>query len=301
MLTEQKWVDLFKRYLQVEKNSSTHTIENYMRDLNHFQFYLNEKLGINSVRSVTYKTVRQYLQFLYVQRYARKTVSRKISAIRSYFRFLMREQFLVENVFNLAHLPKSEGKLPNFLYEDEISILFESMTGTKPLDLRDKAIIEMLYAAGLRVSECSQLKIKDIDFSIGTVFVIGKGRKERYVPIGSFATDALSNYLENGRLKLLQKGIEDKHDLFLNYKGGALSERSIRTILSKRVEQAALLQHVRPHDIRHSFATHLLNNGADLRVVQELLGHSHLSTTQIYTHVTKDRLRDVYMNHHPRA
>ncbi len=188
-----------------------------------------------------------------------------------------------------------------FLYEEEMNQLFSSLTGEKALDKRDRSIIELLYATGIRVSECSQLHVGDLDFSIGTVFVTGKGRKERYVPVGSFACDALQDYLDSARVELLRKGDNETKRLFLNYRGGPLSERSIRTVLLKRVEQAAISTRVRPHDIRHSFATHLLNNGADLRVVQDLLGHENLSTTQIYTHVTKERLRDVYMNHHPRA
>ncbi|WP_088105084.1 tyrosine recombinase XerC [Halalkalibacter urbisdiaboli] len=297
---ENEWVENFIRYLQIEKNSSIHTINNYSRDIIFFRQFMIDN-GLSSFVSVTYSHVRLFLTNLYKQKYKRKSVARKISAMRSFFRFLIREEKLTKNVFAQAYLPKREERLPHFLYENEMTVLFDSMMNTEPLDLRDKAIIEVLYGAGLRVSECSQLTLSDVDFSIGTVFVMGKGRKERYVPIGAFACDALHDYIEKGRVKLLKSGKQDTKHLFLNNRGGPLSERSIRTILTKRVEKAALSIHVSPHDIRHSFATHLLNNGADLRTVQELLGHRHLSTTQIYTHVTKDRLRDVYMNHHPRA
>lgn len=287
-------------YLQLEKNSSLHTTNNYERDIVDFERFI-KAIGIDHFSKVTNADVRAYLTTLYEKKYARKTVSRKISALRSFYNFHMREKRVVENVFTTVFLPKNKGRLPTFLYEEEIQDLFASLQGDKPLDQRDRAILELLYATGIRVSECSQLTIRDIDFSIGTVLVIGKGMKERYVPMGSFATEALWRYIQDGRKALQKKDESQSNSLFLNYRGGALSDRSIRTIVGNRMEKAAYNKRLRPHDIRHSFATHMLNNGADLRVVQELLGHEHLSTTQIYTHVTKERLRDVYKQHHPRA
>nr|WP_026105036.1 tyrosine recombinase XerC [Halalkalibacterium ligniniphilum] len=290
----------FLRFIQVEKNHSMHTVTNYKRDLEHFYDYMKQHLT-SSFAAVSYAHVRQYLTSLFEKKYARNTVARKLSSLRSFYKFLLREQLVTENPFSMTHTPKGSTRLPNFLYEAEVEQLFSAFEGEKPLDLRNKALLELLYASGLRVSECCQLSIKDIDFSIGTVFVTGKGNKERYVPVGSFACDALSMYLKSGRPKLLEKGKQQTDRLFLNYRGGPLSERSVRTILHQCMEKAALRNRIRPHDLRHTFATHLLNNGADLRVVQELLGHEHLSTTQVYTHVTKDRLRDVYLSHHPRA
>ncbi|WP_078430707.1 tyrosine recombinase XerC [Alkalihalobacterium alkalinitrilicum] len=299
--TTRKSIDDFVFYLQVEKNCSKHTIENYLLDIEDFVSYMKEN-NLSEFSVVTYHFVRGYLSALHEYKYARTTIARKISALRSLYRFLLRENKVNENPFASTHSPKTGKRLPTFLYEQEMEQLFSSFDDSKVLDQRDKALIEILYSSGLRVSECCQLKTEDIDFSIGTAFVIGKGRKERYVPVGSYALDALQNYIEDGRNQLLSKSKSGPHDvLFLNFRGGPLSDRSVRDILKKRVEKASLIMHVSPHMLRHTFATHLLNNGADLRVVQELLGHSHLSSTQIYTHVTKDRLKDVYNKHHPRA
>lgn len=300
MLEEQTWLKRFIFYLQVEKNSSIHTIINYEHDIIDFEAFLKIQ-HIHSFSEVSRSDVRKYLSLLFEKRYARRTVSRKISALRSFYSFHMREGSITENVFSSVYLPKKEERLPTFLYEKEMIELFEAFSGDKPLDQRDRAILELLYATGMRVSECSQLSLDDVDFSIGTVLIFGKGRKERYTPIGSFALEALKHYIENGRNSLQKMSTEKKTALFLNFRGGSLSERSIRTIVQNRMEKAGKQKHLRPHDIRHSFATHLLNNGADLRVVQELLGHEHLSSTQIYTHVTKERLRDVYKHSHPRA
>ncbi|MDV2685419.1 tyrosine recombinase XerC [Alkalihalophilus sp. As8PL] len=297
---DEQWIKEFIRFLQVEKNYSVHTVKSYQRDIDDFCHFM-KKHECFSLTEVTYLFVRSYLTYLHELAYARNSVSRKISSMRSLFHYLMREEILTTNVFAETYLPKKAGRLPTFLYEEEMLQLFDAFQGEKPLDKRDRALLELLYATGMRVSECSHLEVEDIDFHIGTVFVTGKGRKERYIPIGSFAVDALKEYIDDARVNILKKGNGETKRLFLNYRGGPLSERSIRTILSKRVKEASLHQHVRPHDLRHSFATHLLNNGADLRVVQELLGHENLSTTQIYTHVTKERLRDVYKNHHPRA
>ncbi|MFC0472034.1 tyrosine recombinase XerC [Halalkalibacter kiskunsagensis] len=297
---KQSWLDLFLTYLRLEKSSSIHTTTNYARDIADFELFM-KKRGIVCFSDVTTQHVRDYLLLLFDKQYARKTVSRKISALRSFYMFHMRDGRVNENVFVAVTLPKSGERLPTFLYEEEMTELFDSLTGSEPLDLRDRAILELLYATGMRVSECSQLDLNDLDFSIGTVLIVGKGRKERYTPIGAFASDALQKYCDKGRNSLLAKAKQPNSSLFLNYRGGTLSDRSIRTIVKKRMERVSDNKKLRPHDLRHSFATHMLNNGADLRVVQELLGHEHLSTTQIYTHVTKDRLRDVYKHSHPRS
>ncbi|WP_370621855.1 tyrosine recombinase XerC [Bacillus sp. JCM 19034] len=290
----------FIQYLQMEKNYSIHTIRNYERDLIAFTEFM-KSIHVDCFTKLSSNHVRQYLTFLFKMEYSRKSVSRKLSALRSFYSFHQREERVKDNVFSFIHLPKAEQKLPNFLYEEEMMQLFETVSGDKPLDQRDRALLELLYATGIRVSECSQLLVEHIDFTIGTVYILGKGRKERYTPVGSFALDALYTYIQDGRTKLANKSTVANPFLFLNFRGGKLSDRSIRTIIQKRMDQTATQKKLRPHDIRHSFATHLLNNGADLRVVQELLGHEHLSTTQIYTHVTKERLRDVYKQHHPRA
>lgn len=297
---EQQWVELFMRYLQIEKGCSPHTLSNYARDIDAFYLFM-KKEAIPSLKDVTYAVLRTYLTELHEKKYAKKTISRKLSAMRSFCRFLKREGNLQDNVFAHASLPKADSKLPQFLYEEEMQKLFEGIKGESPIDLRDRAILELIYATGMRVSECCLLEINHLDFSLGTVLVYGKGKKERYVPVGSYAVQAILRYLELGRPSLKGKSVTETNLLFLNYRGNGLSERSYRTILTKRMEEASLYHRISPHKLRHSFATHLLNNGADLRVVQDLLGHEHLSTTQVYTHVSKDRLRDVYMNHHPRA
>ncbi|TSB46401.1 tyrosine recombinase XerC [Alkalicoccobacillus porphyridii] len=297
---EQQWLEQFKRYLQIEKGCSPHTLLNYTRDILAFYTFMRRE-GLDSLSDVTYADLRVYLSELFAQEYARKTVSRRLSSMRSFAHFLKREQLLEENVFAQASLPKAESRLPQFLYEEEVDQLFAGIKGDEPLDLRDRAILELLYATGIRVSECATLQLTDLDVSIGTLLVYGKGKKERYVPIGSCAIQALNAYISSGRPHLAAKSTIPTKELFLNYRGTVLSERSYRTILKKRMNQAALYHEMSPHKLRHSFATHLLNNGADLRVVQELLGHVNLSTTQVYTHVSKDRLRDVYLDHHPRA
>ncbi|GAF63725.1 site-specific recombinase [Bacillus sp. TS-2] len=298
---EQGLVEQFFLYLKLEKNCSPHTLSSYQKDISDF-FTFAKGLGIEKAVSVTNESCFRYLTYLFDKKLSRKTVSRKISALRSYFRFLERENYIQENVFHVTHLPKQANKLPNFLYETEMEQLFASLQGNEPLMQRDRAIIELLYATGMRVSECANLQIHDLDFSIGMVFVRGKGRKERYIPVGAFACEALNMYLNDGRVKLSQvSASNEKQSLFLNYRGNTLSVRAYRTILDKRVKAAAITTKISPHALRHSFATHLLNNGSDLRVVQDLLGHESLSTTQIYTHVTKERLRDVYINHHPRV
>jgi integrase/recombinase XerC len=297
---KKEFISAFFEYLQIEKNCSVSTVETYKRDIEHFVCFM-EQQAIQRFAAVSYASVRLYLTELYEQGLGRKTVARKISCLRSFYKFLMRESFIEQNPFMMTSLPKKEKHLPKFLYEEELTKLFNATDITTPLGQRDQAILELLYATGMRVSECCRLNIEDIDFSIGTVLVFGKGRKERYLPVGSFALEALQYYIKDGREKKLSQSSSKTNALFLNYRGGRLSERSVRTILKKIIEKTALNIHISPHVLRHTFATHLLNEGADLRSVQELLGHANLSTTQIYTHVSKDRLREVYMNHHPRS
>lgn len=293
-------VERFIRYLQIEKNCSDHTVVDYRRDIEQFTLFLKQQ-AIECFAAVSYADVRLYLSELYDKSYARRTVSRKLSCLRSFYRFMEREGLVENNPFAAASSPKADARLPHFIYEEELRQLFTVADAATPLGQRNRAILELLYATGIRVSECCRLTPDDIDPSIGVVFVHGKGRKERYVPVGSFALEALEVYIRDGRQQLLEKKEGETTALFLNYRGGRLSERSIRTILNDLMKKTALRIRISPHVLRHTFATHLLNEGADLRAVQELLGHSHLSSTQIYTHVTKERLRHVYTAHHPRA
>lgn len=293
-------VQSFVDYLQIEKNCSDYTVKDYRKDIEQFMTYMKQQ-AIDRFAAVSYADVRLYLSELHEKGYARRTVARKLSSLRSLYRFLEREKAVESNPFASASTPKANHRLPKFFYEEELEPLFTIFDISVPLGQRNQAILELLYASGIRVSECCGLTLNDVDLTIGVVLVKGKGRKERYVPVGSFALEAMERYINDGRETLLKKAEEPSEALFLNYRGGSLSDRSVRTILNDLVKKAALNAHMSPHVLRHTFATHLLNGGADLRAVQELLGHSHLSTTQIYTHVTKERLREAYMQHHPRA
>jgi integrase/recombinase XerC len=233
--------------------------------------------------------------------YSRKTIARRISSLRSFYKYLLREKKIESNPFKLISLPKQEKRLPEFFYENDMDVLFDSLQkDNSPMGQRDRSIFELLYATGMRVSECKELRISSIDFHFEVIRVFGKGRKERIIPFGELAKRSLTMYVEHGRKELL--GDQSDHGyIFVNQRGLPLSDRGIRLILDKIFDRTSLQGHMYPHKIRHSFATHLLNNNADLRTVQEILGHSFLSSTQIYTHVTNDHLRKTYMKHHPRA
>ncbi len=291
-------LEKFVEYLQLEKNYSPLSIEGYRKDILSFFMFMNEQ-GIKSVNDVTAQDARFYLTKLYEARYAKKSVSRKISSIRSFYKFLLRESYTENNPFARVSLPKIEKKLPSFFFEEELEALFRSVNTETPAGQRNKALLELIYATGIRVSECAQIQLSDIDFDLSVLLVRGKGMKERYVPFGHYAKRALITYCEDGRLKLMK---DLKHPyLFVNQRGEPLTDRGIRYIFDQLIKDAGLNKNIHPHMIRHSFATHLLNHGADLRTVQELLGHASLSSTQIYTHVTKERLKRVYDAHHPRA
>ena len=290
---------LFIEYLQIEKNYSQYTIEHYQHDISEFFMFMAEQ-AIADLTKVEYQDVRIYLTELYDKKMSRKSVARKISSLRSFFKFLLREEKVAENPFALVSIPKAQKKLPEFFYEEEMMQLFNACEASTPLGQRNKALLELLYATGIRVSECSQIRLKDLDMYLSTVLVRGKGSKERYVPFGSFAQDALDTYINHGRKKLLANG-NVQENLFLNARGGPLTARGIRTILDKIIEKSSLTGKIHPHMLRHTFATHLMANGADMRTVQELLGHAFLSSTQVYTHVTNEYLKKTYMAHHPRA
>jgi len=295
----QTYKQMYLEYLQIEKNASPLTVENYSIDMDEFAKFLQaEQLKLVDC---DYSSIRIYLSQLHANLLSRRTVSRKISSLRSFFRFLEREQIVTTNPFLNVSLPKEANPIPDFFYQEELKHLFTVSDKKNPLGQRNQALIELLYGTGIRVSEATRIELHDIDLSLSTLLVHGKGRKERYVPFGQFASQAMQSYIEDGRRVLQQKNSNPTPVLFLNSKGAPLTARGIRMILNKMVEDASLTVDIHPHKLRHSFATHMLNEGADLRSVQELLGHEHLSSTQIYTHVTKDRLRHVYMNSHPRA
>jgi len=301
MNTITGYLDQFILYLRIEKNASQHTLNNYRADIERFfDFAGKQSVGEVLFTHVTSMLIRAYLAELNKEDYARRTIARKIAALRSFFRYLCREAVLENNPFTTIHTPKLEKRLPIFLDPQEITGLIE-VPGTDTLGLRDTAILEMLYATGVRVAELVGLTIKDVDIDSGYALVYGKGAKERVVPVGRKAIAALTNYLAKSRPRLYVHHSSSHDFIFVNKNGGPLTDRSVRRIVDKYVAQLAIVKNVSPHTIRHSFATHLLNNGADLRTVQELLGHVNLSTTQLYTHITKDRLIQVYQQAHPRA
>lgn len=294
-------IELYEAYLQVERGYSDYTIGNYLRDIKDFQDYLSsEEMGdILSVRSKNIS--RYYVAYMTGKNYSTRTINRHISSLRSFYRFLQRKGIVVDNFFSEVETLKNDKNLPHFLYENEIKTMFNAIDTTTALGRRDMAILELLYGSGLRVSELCSLTEKDIDFSNDTIKVFGKGHKDRYVPISSKAKEALKNYLALGRNELLMRNEKNNPEqLFLNFHGGPLTTRGVRVVLNDIVNKAADTFKVSPHMLRHTFATSLLDGGADLRSVQEMLGHVNLSTTQIYTHVSKEKIKEAYMNNHPR-
>jgi tyrosine recombinase XerC len=294
----QRYIDKFLDYLKIERNYSPYTLTNYRIDLKGFQEFFKD----GDLASVDHLTLRRFLAELKNKNYNKASVARKLACLRSFFKFLHREGYLKINPLVGISSPKQEKKLPLFLDESEVGKLIESAQGDDFADLRDRAILEILYSSGMRVGELVKLNIPDIDFISSVVKVLGKGRKERLLPIGDQALAAIKNYLEQAKKeKPSLENTSSRQALFLNQRGGRLTDRAVRMILDKYILKIALKQHISPHTLRHCFATHLLNRGADLRSVQELLGHANLSTTQIYTHVTTQRLKTVYDKTHPRA
>ena len=301
-------IEQFIEYLRHQKRYSLHTIRNYQIDLRQFSEFValrearsegeNSDPGIGMIDS---QVIRTYLGSLY-GRFRRSTIARKLSAVRSFFLFLERKGLTKRNPAADIATPKLEKYMPTYLLVDEVFRLLERPEREKPLGLRDLAILEVLYSCGFRVSELEALTISSIDFDERLVRVIGKGDKERIVPIGRQALQAVRNYLEATQyLRRRNVYISRDEPLFINFRGGALSGRSIGRIIKKYAIESGLTADVSPHSMRHTFATHLLDGGADLRAVQELLGHESLSTTQKYTHVSLDRLMEVYDKAHPRS
>jgi len=291
-------LDEFLRVIQVEKNFSVHTVKEYERDITQFINFLHSE-GIDKFDEVEYFHARLFVTKLYEEKHSRATISRKISSIRTFFRFLNRDYGIDVSAFLSLYHPKKEKILPHFFYEDELEQLFDANKGDDLKSIRNMALLELLYATGIRVSECISIELDDVDFHYSILRVMGKGRKERIVPFGQYAHEALLRYINEARPLLMKN---KKHDrLFVNMRGDELTDRGVRYILNEMIRHASMHAKIYPHMLRHTFATHLLNNGADLRTVQELLGHENLSTTQIYTHVTKEHLRSTYMKAHPRA
>ena len=287
----------FLKYLKNEKNYSKYTIINYGKDLKLFEKFLEEE-KISDIKKIDYKIIRQYLSFLYDFDYENKTIARNLSTIRSFFKYLMKENIIKNNPMTLIENPKLDKKLPKVLNSIEVDDILNIPDNETPLGQRDSLILELIYSTGIRVGELVNIKIQDIDFNDKKIIITGKGNKERIVLFGNVLLKKLNLYLNDGRKKLIKNSIDY---LVLNSQGNKITSRGVELIIDKILKKGGITYKISPHTLRHTFATHMLNNGADLKTVQELLGHESLSTTQIYTHVSNERLRTVYLNTHPRG
>lgn len=287
----------FLDYLEGGRDASPHTIRNYGADLREFFAFLNGK----SLAEVDTLVIRSFLAHLKSRSYSRATLSRKLSSLRSFFKYLARENHLRTNPVLGISTPKREKKLPQFLDLSEVTHLLEAPSGESWEAKRDRSILETLYSSGVRVSELVGLNRSDVDLLSSLLKIRGKGKKERIVPMGEKAVQAIRDYLESLPAAARRKNEGPEMPVFLNRSGSRLTDRSVRRLIVKYARRISLKEGISPHTLRHTFATHLLDRGADLRSVQELLGHANLSTTQIYTHVTTRRLQEAYVRAHPRA
>jgi integrase/recombinase XerC len=308
VLAMQNYIEDFLSHLKYERNVSEHTLRNYRIDLEQFYAHLAPPDADGNrrevdIRAIDNLTIRDFMATLYDEKKKKSSIHRKVAALRTFFRFLCREGILEANPAMLVSSPRVERKLPNHLSVEQMVRFIETPDLDTVLGKRDRAILEFLYASGVRVSELVGLNMTDIDFKNQTMRVKGKGRKERVVPFGDHARKAIELYL-GVRGELLVEADPEKADpkaVFLNYQGTRITTRSVGRMIDKYCQVCADVHHISPHSLRHSFATHLLDAGADLRVIQELLGHARLSTTQQYTHVSTDRLMEVYDRAHPKA
>lgn len=293
----RKEISQFLTSLKHEKNASPHTIASYKRDLLQLAGYLEERKVV--LKEIDNVILRGFMARLQENQNKKSTVARKLAAIRSFFQFCIKKKWLEDNPAKAVATPKQEKHVPSFLSEDEMAQFLDLPQTTQPLDLRDKAALELLYATGMRVSELAGLNLDDLNFSERLIRVRGKGKKERIIPFGKKAEGSLTFYIRS-RPQINKGNIEAKA-LFLNYRGERLSSRSVERIVDKYIRVTALRRKISPHSLRHSFASHLLSRGADLRVIQELLGHESLATTQKYTHLDLRQLLEVYKKSHPRS
>ena len=287
----------YLEYLKYQKNYSDYTIINYSNDIYEFFNYIDEESL--KYTSLEYSDIRFYLMYLKdTKKDNNSSIDRKLSALRGFYKYLANNGIVKSNVFSLVNGPKKIKKLPRYFEYNELEEMFNVPDISTALGQRDRLLLEMLYATGCRVGELVSIRIKDIDFGRKNILIIGKGNKERYLNYGEYCEEALNNYLNNGYHELNR---DSNGFLFLNNKGGVLTERGVRFILDRIIKQTGINKSISPHMIRHSFATHLLNEGCDLLTVQKLLGHESIKATQIYTHVTTDRLKEVYFKSFPRA
>jgi len=294
-----EYLEKYRAYLQNERYYSPHTINNYTKDILEYLKYLEQdnitltNTGLNLARNYAYTLANKNLK--------PTSINRKLSSIRNFYRFLITQEVVKSNPFDAIETIKIEKKLPNYLYLDDLETLFNSIDQSTPLGVRNYCLLELLYGTGIRVSELCNIKLHDIDFYNNNILITGKGNKQRYVPIHQSLREVLITYLNFARNELLKDSDEIVDNLFVNHRGGPLTSRGVRDILKNLVNESGLNVKISPHVLRHSFATHMLDYGADLRSVQKLLGHENLSTTQIYTHVSKEKLKESYLQHHPRA
>lgn len=292
-------INEFLDYITKQKKYSLNTAKNYEIDILEFENYL-KKEGIDYL-DIDYEFIKEYLVYLYNKKLSRNSVARKLSSLRSFYKYLFNNDLIRTNPFKYVSTPKKEKRLPKYLGIEELEIIFNTPDINTSLGQRNRLILEILYATGIRVSELVNIKISDIDFYRKEIRILGKGNKERIDPFGEYCLDAINMFLEDGRKKILQKHHVTCDYLILNEHGNKLTTRGVEKIIDNVVKQAALKKHISPHMLRHTFATHLLNEGCDIKTVQELLGHESLESTAIYTHVSNERLRKVYLKCHPRA
>lgn len=289
----EKLLNRFYDYL-LGKNYSSNTVLSYKKDLEQFRLYCKNM----DVKNIDYDFIRDYLKFLYDKKYSSKSISRHISSLKSFFKFLMLNDTIKTNPMILISSPKVEKKLPNYLNYNDLETILSIPDKNEVLGLRNALILELLYSCGVRVIELVNIKLSDIDFGNNRILILGKGNKERFVLYGNVCSSLLNDYINKSRAILL-KG--ENEYLFLNKFGDKITDRAIRMIVDDVIKKSSLKLKISPHTFRHTFATHLLNEGADLKIVQELLGHENIATTGIYTHVSNERLRNVYLESHPRA
>lgn len=287
----------FVNYIIKQKKYSLNTAKNYEIDILEFESYINKKE--TNYLDVDYEFIKGYLMQLYNRKLSRNSVARKLSSLRSFYKYLFNNELIKTNPFKYVKTPKKEKRLPKYLGIEDLEIIFNTPDINTPLGQRDKTILEVLYATGIRVGELVNIKINDIDFYRKEIKILGKGNKERIDPFGDYCLEAMNNFIEDGRKKILEKHHTDCEYLIINEKGNKITTRGVEKIIDNIIKKASLKKHVSPHMLRHSFATHLLNEGCDILTVQELLGHESLESTQVYTHVSNERLRSVYLKYHP--
>lgn len=292
-------IDNYKNYLIFERRMAKNTTSSYIRDLNLYKDFLKEERKINDVSKISKTDIEKYLEFLGKNNYSTKSIARKLTTIKNFHKYLLATDMVKTDNSLTIERPKLRKTLPSVLTIEEVDVLLDIKTIT-PFDYRNKAMLELLYGTGLRISELLNLKLSDVDFENCVVRCFGKGSKERIVPIGEYIIDSLNNYLEYGRNRLINKKKVSDY-LFLNSHGSSLSRFSFFKILKKLLLEKGIKKDISPHSLRHSFATHMLENGADLRSIQEMLGHSDIATTRIYTHITNKKVQNDYIEYHPRS